>query len=169
MYMFSKEKYNLCLTRDQSMWKYWLLLFFLQAVVKLALALPIISSATSSSDLSPLPVLTPPANISECVKSNYCNNGTCVIIRDPSLRVSCTCDEPFVDSEAGLCTIKGKSRRTAFVIRCFPVFHLIIYIKFCSLLVGALGGDWFYLSHDDPAYVAIGTVCSQTFWQFKKI
>ena len=128
MHIFSKEKYNLYLTRDQSMWKYWLFLFLLQAVVKLALPLPIISSATSSSDLSPLPVLTPPANISECANSNYCNNGTCVLIRDPSLRVSCICDEPFVDSEAGLCTIKGKSRRTAFKIRCFPVFYVLTYV-----------------------------------------
>ena len=106
--------------------KYWLFLFLLKAVVKVGLPLPIVSSTiTSSSDLSPLPVLNPPANLSECVQSNYCNNGTCVLIRDPRERVSCTCDEPFVDSEAGLCTIKGKSRRTAFIIRCFPVFpHL---------------------------------------------
>ena len=136
MYIFSKEKYNLYLTRDQSMWKYWLFLFLLQAVVKLALPLPITtSSITSSSDLSPLPVLIPPANLSECVQTNYCNNGTCVLIRDPSPRVSCICDEPFVDSEAGLCTIKGKSRRTAFVIRCFPVFHLLTYTKFSACLL----------------------------------
>ena len=127
------NKYNLYQkrnTRDQSMWKYWLSLFLLQAVVKLAVPLPIISSTiTTSSDLSPLPVLTPPANLSECVQSNYCNNGTCVLIRDPSPRVSCTCDEPFVDSEAGLCTIKGKSRRTAFIIRCFPAFHLLTFTR----------------------------------------
>ena len=111
-------------TSGQSMWKFWLLF---QTLVNVALPLPIFSSTTtsSSSDLSPLPVLTPPANLSECVQSNYCNNGTCVLIRDPISRVSCTCDELLVDSEAGLCTIKGKSRRTAFIIRCFSIFHLL--------------------------------------------
>ena len=113
------------------MWKYWLLF---QALVNVALPLPIASSSTitsSSYDLSPIPVLTPPANLSECVQSNYCNHGACVLIEDPCLlgmRVSCTCDEPFVDSEAGLCTIKGKSRRTAFKIRCFPVFYVLTYV-----------------------------------------
>ena len=103
------------------MWKYWLFIFLLETVVKVGLPLPINSS--TNSDLSPLPVLIPPANLSECVQSNYCNNGSCVLIRDPRVRVSCTCDEPFVDSEAGLCTIKGKSRRTAFIIRCLLVLH----------------------------------------------
>ena len=152
------------------MWKYWLLF---QALVNVALPLPIASSSTitsSSYDLSPLPVLTPPANLSECVQSNYCNHGACVLIRDPGLRVSCTCDEPFVDSEAGLCTIKGKSRRTAFITRCLlpPNIHMYMNAKCCSLLLGAFGGDWFYLSQGSSVYVAIGTVCSRTFWQFPR-
>ena len=111
------------------MWKYWLLQLLFQIMINVALAMPIVSSTTTSPyNLSPLPVLTPPANLSECVQSNYCNNGTCVLIRDPGLRVSCTCDEPFVDSETGLCTIQGKSRRSAFIIRCFPVFHILTYM-----------------------------------------
>ena len=153
------------------MWKYWLLQLLFQTVVNVALPLPIVSSTTTSPyNLSPLPVLTPPADLSECVQSNYCNNGACVLIRDPGLRVSCTCDEPFVDSETGLCTIQGKSRRSAFIIRCFPVFHILTYkfTIFCSLLVGAFGADWFYLSHESSAFVAIGTVCSRTFWQFPR-
>ena len=101
------------------MLKYWLFHLLFQAVVNVALPLPILNSTNSSSSLSS--VLTPPANLSECLQSNYCNNGACVLIRDPIPRVSCTCDEPFVDSEAGLCTIKGKSRRDAFIIRCFTV------------------------------------------------
>ena len=114
-------------TSGQSMWKFWPFQLLFQTLINVALPLPIFSSTTTSfsSDLSPLPVLTPPANLSECVQSNYCNNGTCVLIRDPISRVSCTCDELLVDSEAGLCTIKGKSRRTAFIIRCFSIFHLL--------------------------------------------
>ena len=116
------------------MWKYWLFQLLFQAVVNVALPLPIVSSTTTSFyDLSPLPVLTPPANLSECVQSNYCNNGTCVLIRDPGPRVSCACHQLFVDSEAGLCTIKGKSRRTAFITRCFLIFHLLT----CTLNVAA--------------------------------
>ena len=117
-------------TSGQSMWKFWPFQLLFQTLINVALPLPIFSSTTTSfsSDLSPLPVLTPPANLSECVQSNYCNNGACVLIRDPGLRVSCTCDEPFVDSETGLCTIQGKSRRTAFIIRCFPVFHILTYM-----------------------------------------
>ena len=112
------------------MLKYWLFHLLFQAVFNVALPLPILNSTNSSSSLSS--VLTPPANLSECLKSNYCNNGICVLIRDPIPRVSCTCDKPFVDSEAGLCTIKGKSRRDAFTIRCFPVpFNCITYM--CSL------------------------------------
>ena len=112
------------------MLKYWLFHLLFQALVNLALPLPIVSSTTSYSSVSS--VLTPPANLSECLQSNYCNNGACVLIRDPIPRVSCTCDKPFVDSEAGLCTIKGKSRKTAFIIRCFPVpFNCITYM--CSL------------------------------------
>ena len=91
----------------------------LQSVVEVALPLPmqgLLINPTNNLDLSPLPVLEPPANLSECVQSNYCNNGTCVLVR-PSMRISCSCEEPFVDSEAGLCTIKGKSRRISFLIR----------------------------------------------------
>ena len=91
----------------------------LQSVVEVALPLPmqgLLINPTNNLDLSPLPVLEPPANLSECVQSNYCNNGTCVLVK-PSLRISCSCEEPFVDSEAGLCTIKGKSRRISFLIR----------------------------------------------------
>ena len=99
------------------MLKYWLFHLLFQAVVNVALPLPIVSSTTSSSSSSVSSVLTPPANLSECLESNYCNNGACVLIRDPIPRVSCTCKEPFVDSEAGLCTIEGKSRKTAFIIR----------------------------------------------------
>ena len=107
-------------TSCQSMMlKYWLFHLLFQAVVNVALPLPIVSSTTSYSSVSS--VLTPPANLSECLQSNYCNNGACVLIRDPIPRVSCTCDKPFVDSEAGLCTIEGKSRKTAFIIRCFPL------------------------------------------------
>ena len=91
----------------------------LQSVVEVAFPLPmqgLLINPTTNLDLSPLPVLEPPANLSECVQSNYCNNGTCVLVR-PSMRISCSCEEPFVDSEAGLCTIKGKSRRLSFIIR----------------------------------------------------
>ena len=154
------------------MWKYWLFQLLFQAVVNVALPLPIVNSNTTSSyDLSPLPVLTPPANLSECVQSNYCNNGTCVLIRDPGPRVSCTCDKPFVDSEAGLCTIKGKSRRTAFITRCLLIFHLqqmYMHTECCSLLVGAFGADWFYLGHGSSIYIAIGTVCFQIFCKFPR-
>ena len=111
------------------MLKYWLFHLLFQAVVNVALPLPIISSTTSSSISS---ILTPPANLSECLQSNYCNNGACVLIRDPIPRVSCTCNEPFVDTEEGLCTIKGKSRRDAFIIRCFAVPYNCI-TSMCSL------------------------------------
>ena len=117
----SHKRNTSCQSMMLKSWLFHLLLF--QAVVNVALPLPIVSSTTSSSS-SVSSVLTPPANLSECLESNYCNNGACVLIMDPILflRVSCTCNEPFVDSEAGLCTIEGKSRKTAFIIRCFPVF-----------------------------------------------
>ena len=96
------------------------------------------SLPTMDNDPSPLMHLMPPANISACEESNYCNNGVCLIISptktvstnlptrvisniSPTVKVSCRCNNTFVDSEAGLCTIEGKSRRTAFIIRCFSV------------------------------------------------
>ena len=97
------------------------------------------TSSAMDSDPSPLMHLIPPANISACKESNYCNNGACLIISptmtvstkllanvvsniSPTVKVSCRCNNTFVDSEAGLCTIEGKSRRTAFIIRCYHDF-----------------------------------------------
>ena len=40
----------------------------------------------------------------------------CLQLADSS--ISCACYKPFVDSEAGLCTQQGKSKLTAFVLRC---------------------------------------------------
>ena len=99
----------------RSMWKYMLSFLLLHSFVKVGLASPIHSTSTSSfhllmmsprgalsspqappipttTSLSPLTALIPPANMSECLESNYCNNGNCILIK-PSSRVSCICNQ----------------------------------------------------------------------------
>ena len=97
------------------MWKYMLSFLLLHSFVKVGLASPIHSTSISSfhllmmsprgalsspqappipttTSLSPLTALIPPANMSECLESNYCNNGNCILIK-PSSRVSCICNQ----------------------------------------------------------------------------
>ena len=96
------------------MWQLYLLL-----LVSMATTPPLILPP------SPPPVLlhlVPPANISACEESNYCNNGQCLLVKMASrkystLSVSCRCNNFFVDSEAGLCTVEGKSQRMALILR----------------------------------------------------
>ena len=105
---------------SHSMLKYMLSFFLLHSFVKVGLASPIHSTSISSfhllmknllmmsprgalsspqappipttTSLSPLTVLIPPANMSECLEFNYCNNGNCILIK-PSSRISCICNQ----------------------------------------------------------------------------
>ena len=44
----------------------------------------------------------------------------------------------------------------------FQLQNIHLFTNFCSLFLGVLGGDWFFLSHDSSTYVIIGTVCFAT-------
>merc|ERR1719500_1090221 len=56
-----------------------------------------------------IPSLLPPSSIIDCLTSGYCNQGNCVSDGDFG-PIFCTCHPPFVDSEEGLCTARGKSQ-----------------------------------------------------------
>ena len=60
-------------------------------------SLPWVTSTSSTKHSKPAPTsvllhLVPPANISACEESNYCNNGNCILIK-PSSRISCICNQ----------------------------------------------------------------------------
>ena len=67
--------------------------------------------------------------------------GICVAVSEQV--VDCDCYAPYVDSYGRQCVEKGKSKKTAFL---------------CSLIVGFLGVDRFYLSAGDGIYVFAGCV-----------
>ena len=112
------------------MWQLYLLLFVSIATTSpmiLSPSLPWVTSTSSTKHSKPAPTLVllhlvPPANISACEESNYCNNGECLLVKTANrkystLSVSCRCNNFFVDSEAGLCTVEGKSQRMALILR----------------------------------------------------
>ena len=91
----------------------WLLLMLHLVAVAMSAPFPH-PPTTSAATLS-----TPPTNLTACESSNFCNYGACDLATTAwEQRVSCTCIPPFVDSSAGLCTVQGKSKRTAFLLRC---------------------------------------------------
>ena len=112
------------------MWQLFLLLLVSIATTSpmiLSTSLPWVTSTSSTKHSKPAPTsvllhLVPPANISACEESNYCNNGECLLVKmanrkHSTLSVSCRCNNFFVDSEAGLCTVEGKSQRVALLLR----------------------------------------------------
>merc|ERR1712126_249363 len=111
---------------------------------------PIMDTKTSGSSIT-VPILPAPNNINDCISSNYCNMGDCVLIdyvnfdgNDTlSNRLSCKCFPPYVDSQEGRCSVQGKLKKTAFLL---------------SLLLGYTGADWFYLSAFSTDFIVIGAV-----------
>ena len=109
------------------MWQLNLLLLVSIATTSPMILSPSLPWATSTKHSKSAPTsvllhLVPPANISACEESNYCNNGECLLVKTANrkystLSVSCRCNNFFVDSEAGLCTVEGKSQRMALILR----------------------------------------------------
>ena len=111
------------------MWQLYLLLLVSIATTSPMMLSPSLPWSTSTSTKHSKPAstsvllhLVPPGNISACEESNYCNNGECLLVKMANkkystLSVSCRCNNFFVDSEAGLCTVEGKSQRMALILR----------------------------------------------------
>jgi hypothetical protein len=104
-----------------------------------------VAAAPDTSFPPPTPPFRP-ASLASCRALGYCNSGSCRLL--PDQRVSCTCSPPFVDSAAGLCSVRGKSKAVAVLL---------------SLFFGWSGADWFYLGGGDPWYILGGLLKLATF------
>ena len=136
-------------------------------------------TTTNSSEPEVLPAsaqllfnLLPPSSIKDCITSHYCHQGNCaqgaklsMIVKNYAINITdlddsgpifCICHSPYVDSEEGLCTIVGKSQETATAIRFKEILLFEKNRNNCSVFLGLLGGDWFYLSCGDAIFILIG-------------
>jgi len=80
-----------------------------------------------------------------CTSQGQCGNGICEIGKpwnETAKYNLCKCDEGYIHSEDGKpCEYAQKSKLTAFLI---------------SFFLGAVGGDWFYLSQGTAGYIIAG-------------
>ena len=148
-----------------------MLLQVLLSIAPLCLSLPINEDntemmTTNSSEPEVLPAsaqllfnLLPPSSIKDCITFNYCHQGNCaqgaklsMIVKNYAINITdlddsgpifCICHSPYVDSEEGLCTIVGKSQRTATAIRSNEIllFEKIEIIAASSLACLAATGS----------------------------
>ena len=70
----------------------------------------------------------------KCTNDTVCNNGVCT-------SGNCTCNAGYADFKDGTCNYQKKEKLTAFLF---------------SILIGATGADWFYLSSGSGNYIAAG-------------
>jgi hypothetical protein len=119
-------------------------MLLLLAQLGVAAAAPV--AAPTSSPPPPVAALPRPASLASCRALGYCNSGSCSLL--PDQHVSCACSPPFVDSAAGLCSARGKSKTVAVLL---------------SLFLGWSGADWFYLSGGNTEWILMGFLKLATF------